>query len=268
MYTSTLPLLLPLFSTLSSCTSVVDRESTLASSAVPISKTIVSLSIEFCYIVDYLGDSKGSNKLSKRLLQNIQDLSGEPPIIRIGGHTQDAAKYCSTCTQILTNVFVPGNLEAVNVTYNKDLFSVLNNHVPSNQKFIFGLNLGQDDEAFPQAEVDAAEKYLRDSRILSYELGNEPDFYGTSQRPGKWNVQTYTAQIIDWIKQIQSITKTKRGWQVGALAQLPVYQGNFSIPELNTLGAPQNIKPLTSYSDHTYPYSICDRMYPCSILAS
>jgi hypothetical protein len=268
MYSSTLRQLLLLFGALSSCTPVVVSEATLAGSAVPISKTIVSLSIEFCYIVDYLGDIKGSNKLSRRLLQNIQDISGEPPIIRIGGHTQDAAQYCSNCTETVTNIFVPGNLEAVSVTYNKDLFSVLNNHVPSNQKFIFGLNLGQDDETFPQAEVDAAEKDLRDSRILSYELGNEPDFYGTSQRPGVWNVQTYVAQIIDWIQNIQRVTKTKRSWQIGALAQLPVYQGNFSIPELITLGVAQQIKPLTSYSDHNYPYSICDRMYPCSIFKS
>ena len=259
MFSSTLPLLIFLLSSIAGCAPVVDREATLASSAVPISKTIVSLSIEFCYIVDYLGDIKGSNKLSKRLLQNIQDLSGEPPIIRIGGHTQDAAKYCASCTETLTNVFVPGNLEAVNVTFNKNLFSVLNNHVPSKQKFIFGINLGQNEEIFPQAEVEAAEKYFRDSRILSYELGNEPDFYGKSQRPGTWNVQTYAAQVIDWIKQIQQVTKTKRGWQVGAFAQLPVYQGNFSIPELNVLGVPQNIQPLTSYSDHTYPYSICTR---------
>lgn len=114
---------------------------------------------------------------------------------------------------------MPGNPEAINVTYNKDLFSVLNNHVPSNQKFIFGLNLGQNVESFPQAKVNAAEKYLRDSRILSYELGNEPNCYGTSQRPGQWNVQTYAAQIIDWTKQFQSATKTKRAWQIGALAQ-------------------------------------------------
>jgi len=262
MYSSTLLLVLLPFSTIFSSALVIDRESTLASFAVPISKTIIPLSIEFCYIVDYLGDIQGSNNLSKRLLQNIQDLSGEPPIIRIGGDTQDAARYCQNCTETLTNIFTPSNLEAASVTYNKNLFSVLNNHVPSNQKFIFGLNLGGNNESFPQDEVDAAEKYLRDSRILSYELGNEPDFYGTSQRPGGWNVQTYTAQIIDWIKQIQSITKTKRSWQIGALAQMPVWQGNFSIPELITLGVSQNIQPITSYSDHTYPYSICDRMYP------
>ncbi|PMD16272.1 glycoside hydrolase family 79 protein [Hyaloscypha hepaticicola] len=252
MHFPAFPLILLLFTKSSSCIPTATQEF----SAVPISKQIASLSIEFCYIVDYLGDN-GSNKLSKQLLQNIQDISGVPPLIRIGGHTQDAAKYCSDCSETLVNVFVPGNLEAVNVTYNKNLFSILNNHVPSEQQFIFGLNLGQDIEIFPQEEVEAAEQYLRDSRVQSYELGNEPDFYGPSQRAAPWNVQTYTSQVVSWIKEIQASTKTKRGWQFGALAQEAQWQGNFSIPEFNVLDVPENIKPLVAYSDHTYPYSIC-----------
>ncbi len=253
MHFSAFPLILFLFTKSSSCIPT----STPIFSAVPISKQIASLSIEFCYIVDYLGDANRANKLSKQLLQNIQDISGVPPLIRIGGHSQDAAKYCSDCSETLVNVFVPGNLEAVNVTYNKNLFSILNNHVPSKQQFIFGLNLGQDVEMFPQEEVEAAEQYLRDSRVQSYELGNEPDFYGPSQRAAPWNMETYTSQVVSWIKQIQASTKTKRGWQFGALAQEAKWQGNFSIPGFNALGVPESIKPLVSYSDHTYPYSIC-----------
>jgi hypothetical protein len=53
-------------------------------------------------------------------------------------------------------------------------------------------------------------------------------------------------------------TNTKHGWQVAAFAQEPIYQGNFSLPELNTLGVPKAIKTLKSYSDHAYPYSVCD----------
>jgi len=257
MHLSALPLILLLFTKFSSCIPTA----TQAFSAVPISKQIVSLSIEFCYIVDYLGDISGSNVLSKQLLQNIQDISGVPPLIRIGGHTQDAAQYCSDCSETLVNVFAPGNLEAVNVTYNKNLFSILNNHVPSKQKFIFGLNLGRNVEIFPQQEVAAAEQYLHDSRVQSYELGNEPDFFGASQTGGPWNVQIYTSRVVSWIKQIQASTKTKRGWQFGALAQEAKWQGNFSIPEFNDLGVPESIKPLVAYSDHTYPYSICSCMF-------
>jgi hypothetical protein len=264
MQFSAFPLILLLFTKSSSCVPTIAQ----ASSAVPISKQIVSLSIEFCYIIDYLGDVGGPNNLSKQLLQNIQDISGVPPLIRVGGDTQDATRYCSNCSETLVNVFVPGNTEAVNVTYNKNLFSILNNHVPSNQQFIFGLNLGHNVEEFPQEEVEAAEQYLRDSRIQSYELGNEPDFYGSSRRAAPWNGQTYTSQAVSWIKQIQASTKTKRGWQFGALAQLPKWQGNFSIPGFNAFGVPENVKPLVAYSDHTYPYSICSCMLflpPCTV---
>jgi hypothetical protein len=110
-------------------------------------------SIEFCYIADYLGDVNAPNNLSLRLLQNIQDLVGQPPIIRIGGHTQDVAQYSSTCALTLTALYSDGNTEAYSVTFNKNLYSVLNNNVPSNQQFIFGLNLGQDSVAYPLAEV-------------------------------------------------------------------------------------------------------------------
>jgi hypothetical protein len=254
--------LLPLLFSLARSSPVTSQpfqieERDAASSAVPISKTIASLSIEFCYITDYLGDVNAPNKLSLRLLQNIQDLTGEPPKIRIGGHTQDVARYCSSCGPTLTALYSGGNTEAYSVTFNKNLYTILNDNVPSNQKFIFGLNLGQNNVAYPLAEVQAAEQYMLSKRIWWYELGNEPDFFNKNQR-NPWNVQLYVNQINSWINQIISTTKTQHGWQVGAFAQEPIYQGNFSLTELNTLGVPQSIKTLRTYSDHTYPYSVCD----------
>ncbi len=239
----------------------IELSSCASSSAVPISKSIASLSIEFCYITDYFGDVNAPNKLSLRLLQNIQDLTGQPPIIRIGGHTQDAAQYCSTCTPTLTALYSNGNTEAYSVTFNKNLYTVLNDNVPSHQQFIFGLNLGHNDGTYPLAEVQAAEQYLHNSRLLIYELGNEPDFYSKSQR-SPWNVQIYASQIDTWINEIIGKTNTKHGWQVGAFAQEPIYQGNFSLQELNTLKVPEAIKTLKSYSNHAYPYSVCDREPP------
>jgi hypothetical protein len=171
----------------------VEQGSRAPSSAMPISKSIASLSIEFCYVTDYLGNVNAPNKLSLRLLQNIQDLVGQPPIIRIGGHTQDIVQYCSTCTPTLIALYSDGSTEAYSVTFNKNVYSVLNSNIPSNQQFIFGLNLGQDNVAYPLAEVQGAEQNLHSSRLLSYELGNEPDFYSTSQR-SPWNVQIYENQ--------------------------------------------------------------------------
>ena len=234
---------------------------TLGQAPVQISRSIAALSIEFCYITDYFGDVGKPNNFTLSLLQNIEDILGAPPIIRIGGHTQDVAQYNSSNPTTLSNVFDPGNLEAVNVTYNSNLFRVLNENAVSNQQFIFGLNFGQDNLAYPFAEVEAAESLLRPSRLYAYELGNEPDFYSATQRPRLWNVDTYAQEQLDWI----SVLKTKvlnrsHGFQLGALAQEPIYQGNFSLAELTKMNLPKTLGNVKSYSDHTYPFSICTSM--------
>ena len=225
----------------------------------PIAKDIAALSIEFCYVTDYLGDIGRPNPLSLDLLQNIENIAGAPPVIRIGGHTQDAASFCAACPQTLNNTFVPGNDEAIAVNFNKGLFTVLNDNVPSRQEFIFGLNFASNDVAIPLAEVEAAEKYLRSCRLRAYELGNEPDFYGPSQRPRPWTVDQYVAEQEQWLGQLGS--KTDKGFSIGALAQLPVWQGNFSLAEIVALGLPMKIDYAASLSDHTYPYSRCDRKF-------
>jgi hypothetical protein len=232
-----------------------------ASSAANLSSSLAALSIEFCYIIDYLGDVNNPNQLSLKLLQNIQSISGAPPRIRIGGHTQDVTRYNASNPETLSNIFEPGNTEAVNVTYNANLFRVLNENVVPQQQFIFGLNFGQDNVSYPLEEVAAAEKYLQPSRLWAYELDNEPDFYSSSQRPPPWNVQTYEQQQVTWLNEISAeIDNPSHGFQIGAFAQEPIYQGNFSLSELNKLGLPQSVRNIRSYSDHTYPFSICTGM--------
>jgi len=77
------------------------------------------------------------------LLQNVQDKSGLPPILRIGGNTQDIAKFCENCPVAMNSTYKAGSTEAVNVTFSKGLFKAMNENGPSNQNYIFGLNLGQ-----------------------------------------------------------------------------------------------------------------------------
>jgi hypothetical protein len=233
-----------------------------ATDAVPISKSLASLSIEFCYILDYLGDVDAPNELTLRLLENVQNILGTAPIIRIGGHTQDVAQYNASNPETLTNIFAPGNLEAVNVTFNSGLFRVLTENAVSTQQFILGLNFGQDNVEFPLAEVSIAESLLHPGRLYAYELGNEPDFYSSSQKPSPWNVDTYAQQQLDWTSKIQTkIKHSGHGFQLGAFAQEPIYMGNFSLQELTILDVPESIGHVKSYSDHTYPYSVCTSLF-------
>ncbi|KAF2230946.1 glycoside hydrolase family 79 protein, partial [Viridothelium virens] len=229
------------------------------SKASPLPRDLVALSIEFCYIIDYLGEVGSPNDLSYNLLNNIEEILGAPPVIRIGGDTGDAAQYNPHNNQTITNVFKPNNLEAVNVTFNSGLFQVMNENVPENQTCIFTLNLGQDNVQYPLEEVKGVEAHLNESKLYAYELGNEPDIYEyTGHRTEPWNVQTYAQQQVDWLSQIKrEINNTSHGFQLGALAVDPVDQGNFSLAEINSLGVPEIVGNVKSESDHTYPYSNC-----------
>ena len=144
------------------------------------------------------------------------------------------------------NIFEAGNAEAVNVTFRKGLFTVLNENVLSQQQFIFRLNLGQDDVSFPLAEVIAAEKYIERKRLKSFELGNEPDFCNF-QRPDRWNVQLYAQHVVDWMSQIhKSISNSSWSLQLGAFAQEPIWMGNFSLVELSKMGVVDTLGVVSS----------------------
>lgn len=43
----------------------------------------------------------------------------------------------------MNSTFKPGRSEAINVTFSKSLFKILNENALPNQEYIFGLNLGQ-----------------------------------------------------------------------------------------------------------------------------
>ncbi|KAI9653737.1 MAG: hypothetical protein M1821_006931 [Bathelium mastoideum] len=234
------------------------------SKAVPLPRDIAALSIEFCYIIDYLGDVSSPNNLSYNLLNNIQDILGAPPVIRVGGDTGDVARYHPHNNQTITNVFVPNDFEAVNVSFNDGLFQVMNENVPENQTYIFTLNLGQDNVQYPLAEVQGAEAHLNASRLYAYELGNEPDLYvSNGRRSEPWNVQIYAQQQVDWLTQIkQEIKNNSHGFQLGAIVGEPTQIGNFSLAEINRLGVPKLVGNVKSESEHTYPYSNCPGVAP------
>lgn len=107
-------------------------------------RQLISISLEFCNIVDFLGDVNQPNEFSKQLLQNVADRAGGlPPLVRLGGNTQDRSTFCEECADTLFNYFEPGDTEAVNTTFNKNLFRVLDKNLGPNQRYIFGLNFGR-----------------------------------------------------------------------------------------------------------------------------
>ena len=239
-----------------------DREA--LSNALPLTKNVAALSIEFCYVVEFLGDVGSPNILSRQLLKNLEDRLGEPPMIRIGGDTQDSAEFCPTCQDTLYNVF-PGNYtEAVYTSYNANLFRVMAENLSPEQRYIFGIDLGMNNVTKAILQVAALQASPAKNMIWAYELGNEPDHYGSSKRPGGWNATIYGQQVVDWYQKLVNANPTNSlpGFQLFAIGDPPYPGSQFSIEGLTSMGVPQDIRKnggiIKSLSDHTYPYSICD----------
>jgi hypothetical protein len=107
-------------------------------------------------------------------------------------------------------------------------------------------------------------QYLNRSKLISYEQGNEPNYYVflRKTRPQGWIVNDYITQIVTYLQQInKGRDRSFAGHQLGALAIIPSAQGNFSLAEITKQGVPQAVGYVESYSSHAYPYSTCTRMY-------
>src|ERR1700761_2768510 len=70
-------------------------ESTPAKAGVPL-EGFVSFSIEFSSFPDFAGNASHPNTFSNNLLNNLGNLTGTKPYIRVGGNTQDYAYIMSS----------------------------------------------------------------------------------------------------------------------------------------------------------------------------
>ena len=89
---------LSIFSTLCNC-QTISSGAPNSSSTIPVNSTppaaagipleaFVSYSLEFAFFPDYAGNVSQPNTFSNNLLNNLGNLTGTKPYIRVGGNTQ------------------------------------------------------------------------------------------------------------------------------------------------------------------------------------
>lgn len=158
------------------------------------------------------GNLSYPNDFSNNLLQNIGDIQGTRPYIRVGGNTQDYALYNASLA------------EAVNGTYNDtratDYPTTVyigpsffeSYHTWPNTKFSHGFNLALSLTSAGWETlietVPLACRALDDGNLMWWEYGNEPDLYSTSAqgptRPSTWNESTYVEEWLNGTQEIKS----------------------------------------------------------------
>ncbi|KAM5363816.1 hypothetical protein ACJZ2D_011850 [Fusarium nematophilum] len=232
-----------------------------AADSIPLDRQLISLSIEFGNTIDFFGDVGKPNRFSKQLLQNIVDRSRVPAILRIGGNTQDRANFCEDCKETLKSLVLndpndPKGTEAVNVTFNKNLFNVLEKNVPTGSPIIFGLNYRNDSYTLAEKEIDGAFKYLDQDLVMAYELGNEVNLYGP-YRPANYDVHAYARDMRDWIPRLRARSPFDSKFQFPSFAGPELFREDMTIANLVRLGVPQSIPGIEYFAIHGYPWNIC-----------
>ncbi|KAK4454591.1 family 79 putative glycoside hydrolase [Podospora aff. communis PSN243] len=175
--------------------------------------SFMSYSIEFSSFPDFAGNISRPNKYSDILLQNIADIMGSKPYIRVGGNTQDYALYNASLPFALngtydlrrspdypTTIFIgPSYFESYDTW--------------DDVKFSHGLNLGLggNNSAGWQTLLDTVPlvcKALR-GKLYIWQYGNEPDLFSTSThgivRPPSWNEKAYVEQWQNGTRTIKSL---------------------------------------------------------------
>ena len=128
----------------------------------------------------------------------------------MGGNTQDYALYNSSLAVAINGTInVQRSPDYPTTLYIGRSFFESYSTWPGT-KFSHGFNLGNNGSAGREtllATIPLACKALENGKLLSWELGNEPDLYSTSAqgpvRPPSWNEQTYVNQWLNGTRTIQ-----------------------------------------------------------------
>ncbi|KAK5112946.1 hypothetical protein LTR62_003768 [Meristemomyces frigidus] len=212
-------------------------------------ESFVAFSIEFSSFPEFAGNLSAPNTFSNNLLNNLGNLTGTKPYIRVGGNTQDYAVFNSSLDQALVGIVDPAKSPdyPTTITIGPSFFESY--HTWPGTKFIHGFNLGRNSTTARAGLLDSvpyACKALEDGRLLYWELGNEPDLYKTSAqgavRPATWNEQDYVDEWLHWTRAIKSAMEGPCP-NLASNESYKYYAPDFA-------GTSNSLNPVTTWEDH------------------
>ncbi|KAK2931909.1 hypothetical protein FoTM2_009427 [Fusarium oxysporum f. sp. vasinfectum] len=188
-----------------------------------LSPYLAGFSIEMDRWPDWAGSEIGKpNEYTNQLLRNLGERTGHLPFLRVGANSQDRATV-DLNLQVMNSTYpeptenVP-NPEADRIFIGRDFYA-LSSNLPAGTPFMWGLNM----KALNITETKAQARLLAETfqgarsgltrhvRLANVELGNEPDFWG-STRTGRqgpygpsWTVANYTNT---WLGSVDSSKPT------------------------------------------------------------
>jgi hypothetical protein len=206
----------------------------------------LGLSLETSAIESYAGTNPAApSPLFLRLVGSLTP--GASPVIRIGGDTADWSWWPVPGLSRPRGVYI--TLDRTWVAETDAIARALG------ARLILGLNLEADSAAIAATEAANMRAGIPDSRILAFELGNEPSIYGrypwyrvagkeVTGRPRSWDFASYLADFTRIASAVD--VPAFAGPSVGGPGWFP------NLPAL--LAAAPRIRVVTV---HQYPFQLC-----------
>ncbi|KAJ7726057.1 glycoside hydrolase family 79 protein [Mycena maculata] len=240
-----------------------------ADNAPVISPSLVSLSIEQDRWPEWAGTAS-RNRYFLNTLENLRDITGAPPYIRIGANSEDKTNFNPNVEYAedifpLPTVIVPYP-EATNITVGATYYH-LAHHLPEGTHVIWGVNLGQNNLTAAVLEAQAIIGAFNSSsckvQLDFIEIGNEADLYAnngdraknysSSQYVQEWT--TFATNISETVKLNEIETK----FLLGAFAGSSYKPTGFSPQAIYAEGVLNSTAGslVTAFSEHHYSGSFC-----------
>lgn len=253
---------------LSPAQNVANAGSTISNTVNP---SYAGFGIEPSDLFIYTGTSS-PNQLTYNLISNLANYTGAPPHIRVGGNAGDTMLYDDSVTgySVQTNPSSTGAGDKL--LFGPNYFRVMN-YFPDNTPITYGLNLGYTGSDALQhviEQADAAFNYVGTSsqgaKIVSLEIGNEPDLYiDLGYRSPSWSPTDFGNEWASRAEAVYNSTLKPKGiqsnfFEVAATATTATKNGQpFRIANLvgNTQGvAADNGIYVAGWNQHDYYYYV------------
>lgn len=251
---------------------------TPGSSAV-IAPSFAGFGIEPSNLFSFTGGSS-PNELSINLISNLANYTGTPPHFRIGGNTADNMLYRPDYNEweVGLNPDPKGSGGWYPTDYflfGPKFFEALD-RFPKDTPITYGLNLADHIDGYMGRIVQTAEAaftQIKNLRLVSYEIGNEPDLYvEANYRNSTWDGAQYVQQWLAranaiWGTVLQPNNVRVNFFEPGCTAS--TIGTSFTVDDLIQDGVTKKINGtgtyVASFNQHDYYYYIGVSDYPLTI---
>lgn len=189
------------------------------------------------------------NQLSYNLLENLQNLSGSPIIIRAGGSTANVAVFNASQELAVenhwngsTNTGLEGaRTDQPSLTNIGPAWFEAFLTSPQGTRFIYDLNYRDNSSAGVASTVDVAKRVwdtLGPDLLYAYEISNEMERWGGKYRSDEWGPELYAEEFLRYTDLIEEAIWG--GSEEGSQSQ-PIFQmGTFMGSGNKTINTPWN----------------------------